>query len=588
MGGTLPLFAVAAVALVITAAAAAAALGLRSPAAYLLSVYLLAAGEIVALTEVLSLFHEARRAGYLIGEAFLLVLAALVWLARGRRRPPLPRVGVAAARRHPLVVALALLVVASLAFQAFLVVATPPNNPDAMSYHLPRAAEWYYRGAVERFPVYDERQNAFPPNAEIQIVWTLAFLERDTLAAAPQFLARIALLLAVYGLARRAGFRRPAAAFATLVCSSLTLIVVQAVTTQTDLVTAAFVASAAYLALEAVLADARAAPLAGLAVGLAVGTKWTGAAAIPALALLVLAATRDPRRLGRLVLWGAAGIAAVGMASYVRNAAAQSSPFGKTSELGGVSTEATPFGLLHTLYRLVLDFADFSSYFKNANEDTSYFGTLGWALILPLCAGFIVAWLLRRTHPVRGALAAAVPILLVELALTHPYNRFEGRLLIGPVALSAALAGWVYARRWIARAVTLLAAVTLVLALVFNEAKPVGAAGSRPVWELSRISAMTIKDADLGAVFSAFDAIVPERARVGGVFADGVFLYPLYGDELGRRILHLPYEEPLAHADLLGLRWVVFSDRDLLDGPRRGWRFTPLGPTWLLAERVSA
>jgi len=580
--------ALAGIALVATAVVGSTALRFRSPVTFLVSVYVLAVAEVVGLTELLSLFHGVDLAGYSVGEGIVLAVALGAWLARGRPRPPPVRIDLGAARRHPSLCGLAILVAASVGFQAFLVVASPPNNPDAMSYHLPRAAEWVHRGAVERFPVYDERQNAFPPNAEIQVVWTFVHLERDTLAAAPQLLARLALLLAVYGLARRLGFGRPAATFATLVCSCLTLVVVQAVTTQTDLVTAALVVSAAYLALEAVFADPRAAPVAGAAIGLAIGTKWTGAASLPLLVVLVLAATRNARTLARLAAWGAAGVAAFGADSYVRNLVATGSPFGETSELGGVETGVGGSTFVTTIYRLVLDFADFSSYFRNANEDTSYFGTLGWALILPVSAGFGLAWLFRRTRSVRGAIAFALPIFLVELAFTHPYNRFEGRLLIGPVALCAALAAWVYARTWIARGVVLLASVTLVLAIIFNEAKPVGAAGTRPVWELPRISAMTIKGAHQGPVFSAFDALVPADARVGGVFDEDVFLYPLYGVELGRRILYLPYEEPLEHAERLGLRWVVFSERDLLDGPRQGWRLTSLGSSWVLAERIDA
>jgi hypothetical protein len=218
---------VATAALAVTGTLAAASLGLRSPVSYLLGAYVLASAEIVALTEVLSLWNGAGRGGYLAGEAILLALAVAAWLALGRPRPAWPAVGLRGAlRAHALVTALAVLVGASLVFQAFLVASAPPNNNDSLTYHLSRAAEWHQRGAVERYQAYDEIHNAYPPNAEIEILYTFSFLDRDTLAAAPQLLARAAILLAVFGLARRAGFARAPAAFGALVVGCLTLFVV--------------------------------------------------------------------------------------------------------------------------------------------------------------------------------------------------------------------------------------------------------------------------------------------------------------------------------------------------------------------------
>jgi len=576
--------ALAAAVLAVTAALGAASLRLRSRVSFLLALYVLASAEVVALTEVLSLGDAVGRTGYLVGEGVLLAVAAAAWLTRGLPLPALPRLDRIALRRHPLVAALAALVTASLLFQAFLVVSSPPNNNDSLTYHLSRAAEWYQRGAVERFPSYQEIHNAYPPNAGMEILYGFSFLGRDTLAAAPQLLARLALLAAVFGLARRAGFPRAAAAFATLVFSCLTLVVVQAVTTQNDLVVAALVAAAAFLALESVGRDARAAPLAGLALGLAVGTKWTGAAAVPILALLAVAASRNRRALARLALWSVAGAVAVGSYGYALNLADTGNPLGEVEALGGVETDPSVSAAASTAYRIVLDFADFSSYHRNANEDTSFFGTLGWALMLPLSAGFTLAWARRSTLPVRGALALALPYAVVFLALAHPYDRFTGRLLIAPVALTAALAAWVYGRRWVTPFVGALAATTLVLAVVFNEAKPVGVRGAA-VWTLSRTEAQTLKDPPLGEVVAALDARVPADGRLGAVLRKSAWSYPLYGRTLGRRVTYLEPGGALAAARRLGLRWVVFSDGVPVERSAPGWRFTEFARGWTLAER---
>ncbi len=579
-------FAIAALALVLTAGFATAALRLRSSISFVLGVYVLASVEIVVLAEILSFFDAVGATGFALGQAVLGALAVAAWAATGRPRPPIPSVSGTSLRRHPLLTALVVLVVASTAFQAFLVVSTPPNNGDSMTYHLTRTAAWLERGAVERFPTYDEVQNAYPPNAEIEVLFTFAYADGDTVAAFVQLVAKLVLLVAVYGLARRVRFERPAALFAAVVFGCLTLVVVQSVTTQNHLVVAAQVAAAAYFGLELARGDPRAAILAGLAVGLAVGTKWTGLAALPGLGLLWVVATRDAARLVRLVAWSAVGLVLVGVYGYALNAADTGHLLGDTSGLP-IQSRPSPGEFVESLVKLTLDFGDFSGYFRNANEDSSYFGTLGWLLVLPLSAGFTIAWALRRTSAVRGALAVNLPLFMIILAASHPYERFDGRLLILPVALVAPLAAWVYDRTPATEVVAALAVVTLVLATIFNPAKPVGVHGT-PVWELDRTSAQSLRLPEMDEAVSTVDEVVPADAPIGAAFTDTGWSYPLYGERLDRRVVYLEPGDVLAQADRLGLDYVV-ADRgaSLRDEPDWCVRTFPLSG-WRLAHRCAS
>ena len=119
--------------------------------------------------------------------------------------------------------ALGVVIGLAIGYEAFLVLTTPPNTWDSMAYHLPRAVEWYQRGGVEFLAdVHTDRMNAFQPGAEMQILYTFALARNDLLAELPQWLAQLALLAAVYGIARRVGWARPAAAFASLLTATLT------------------------------------------------------------------------------------------------------------------------------------------------------------------------------------------------------------------------------------------------------------------------------------------------------------------------------------------------------------------------------
>jgi hypothetical protein len=195
------LFLVAAAVLVTTAALVAASLNLDG-VSFVIGAYLLGWAELVGLTEALSLVDSIGRTGYAAGECVLLAAAAAVWIARRRPRPRL-RFPVRALLRDPTVVAIALVVLGGLAYEFFLLVATPPNSYDGLSYHLARAVAWLQQGHIGYFSSTTARANAFPPNAEIGILYTLAFLGRDTLAALPQYVAKLAVLASVYGMSRR-------------------------------------------------------------------------------------------------------------------------------------------------------------------------------------------------------------------------------------------------------------------------------------------------------------------------------------------------------------------------------------------------
>ena len=109
--------------------------------------------------------------------------------------------------------------------------------------------------------------NAFQPGAEIQVLYTFA-LAGTTCWRAVQWLAQLAVLAAVYGIARRLGWTRPAAAFASLLTATLSIVALESVTTQNDLVVAALAAAAAFFVLGPTRSDVA---LAGLALGLALG-----------------------------------------------------------------------------------------------------------------------------------------------------------------------------------------------------------------------------------------------------------------------------------------------------------------------------
>ena len=134
----------------------------------------------------------------------------------------------------------------ALAYLAALIVATPPNSWDSLSYHLSRAAFWSQSGHVGYIPdAYDVRMDGSPPNAELVLTSLFDVTRSERLVGFVQFVAALACSLGVYTLARRLAFPAREAAFGALVFLTLPVVLLQAPTTQNDLVAASGLTAAA-------------------------------------------------------------------------------------------------------------------------------------------------------------------------------------------------------------------------------------------------------------------------------------------------------------------------------------------------------
>jgi hypothetical protein len=594
----------------------ASSLRLPSTLEFLVGWWLVVCAEVVASSELLSLVHGIRPLGYALVAGVALVLALGTWLRLGGPLPPLP--SRSDLRLGPLSAVLAAAVLAAFGYELFVVAATPPNNWDSMHYHLARVAAWHAQGSLGYVPTHNGIENAYPQNAELLVLWTIVFLGRDVLAALPQLLAGLATAASVYVIARRLRQGPRGAAFAALLFPTLTIVALESVTTQNDLVEASFVAGAVALG----LGEGRAtAALAGIALGLAAGTKLTFLYAVaPLVAIGLLALPR--RRLAGVAAAAVAGFLLFGAYAYLQNVVETGRPQGRAEQLRTDRPAITAIGTISTVFRATYRLIDLSgfhvpvrftehvsgaakavfdglgipanppestkkgtfqfSYDVNAtaSEDSSAFGPLGFLLLVPLSLGVLGAWALRRTDRVLGAFALALPLYLVALALGTRWNLYVDRFLVTPAALTLPLAPLVLRRSVLLRAaVAAVAVAALAVALAYDTSKPTGLGGTTPVWSLSRPAAQSIRWPELRPVLEAVSARVPAKARLGVDLGPLDWEYPLWGPRLERRLVWLP-EQPAT-----GLDWVVLGTGVSLRPPG-SWcaqRFS--GTHWTLLHR---
>jgi hypothetical protein len=302
---------------VATALLASASARLPSLVSTLLVAYLALVANLGLVTLVLSPFRAVTYWGVAAAEGLLLLLALAGWSLRGR--PPLPvataRSGLGQAVRDPAALLALAVLAAILAYELLLAVTVPANNWDSLTYHLARTAAWWQHGGIFWIGnAPSDRLNEFQPLAEQETLFLFAATRTGALFALPQYVAQLAILVTVYGVARRLGYSVRGAAASSVLVATFTLVGLEATTAQNDLVAASLPAVAACLLLGS---KRRESALGGAALGMALGVKLTTALVWPALALLAFA--RGRRSTAVAAAGAAAGFVAIGMWGYVLN-----------------------------------------------------------------------------------------------------------------------------------------------------------------------------------------------------------------------------------------------------------------------------
>lgn len=412
----------------------AATLGLRNLADFIVAAYVVSFAEVVGLTLLLSAFGAVTRPALLVGMSLLLLASIAGWLLRGM--PPFPRFPRALFRglaRNPTVLVLTVAVSLALAYVVALIIGTPPNTWDSLTYHLARAAFWRQEGGVGYIAhAYDQRLNANPPNGEVSLMFVLELTRNERLAGFVQFAAWLACAVGVVAISRRLGLTREQAMFGGLLFLLLPIVLLEASTTQNDLVVASLLLAAAVFVMGRSWSELG---LVVLAIGLAIGTKVTAVYGLPVLCAVALAAPPRTHRIARVAALAIGAVA--GSYWYLVNVIHTRRPLGERPDTE-VLAVLNPEENLLAAYARTLDAFDLS-------------GAEGADLFLyALVAAFVAIGLLfrpgtgrRKVFPalVTGALIV-MPIGLV--LLSYPLWRVFAKLhnVLGGPDNGLPVAGW--------------------------------------------------------------------------------------------------------------------------------------------------
>ncbi|RYE14694.1 MAG: phospholipid carrier-dependent glycosyltransferase, partial [Sphingobacteriales bacterium] len=258
----------------------------------LLGSVLLFSALLPAITELLSAFGVLNFS-WLFASWSVVTLAALLWLFQCRQQLH-DLIGrhqqktIFTFRRLSLLNKLLLFLVTGILIVLFAQgIIYPPNNWDSMTYHLGRVASWVSHQSVAYYPTHIIRQLYQPPFAEYTVMQAGLLTGSDHLVNAVQFVYLLFAVLAVSGITQLLGLNRFYQVVAAVLAVTIPEVLLQASSTQNDVVVSFFILAAVYFA---ILAERKNLLvhycLFGLSTGLALLTKGTAYVYLAPLLLL--------------------------------------------------------------------------------------------------------------------------------------------------------------------------------------------------------------------------------------------------------------------------------------------------------------
>ncbi len=207
-----------------------------------------------------------------------------------------------------------------------------PNTWDSMTYHLPRVDHWLTRGSVDHYPTSIDRQIWQPPFGEYLLLVARSLGGGgDRLANGVQWLASLGCAAAAGRIAALLGASQRTVWLAAVLALTAPPVLLQATSTQNDLVAGFWIATAAAFAIESTTRSTRTDWLwIGAALALAIGTKGTALVfGLPWILLAIAGGRGRGLMVGlRGVVMAAAVVGAINLPWMLRNTTTYGNPLG--------------------------------------------------------------------------------------------------------------------------------------------------------------------------------------------------------------------------------------------------------------------
>ncbi|MHA8068496.1 glycosyltransferase family 39 protein [Aquirufa ecclesiirivi] len=494
------------------------------------------------------------------------------------------------------------------ALQITLVFNSPPNEWDSMTGHLNRVIYFLKQGSMSHFIGTNWNIDTYPRSfCSLQVYPFLMSGYNEYLFKLPNIGSYWIISFGIYGILKNLGVKFKTRLFLSMLFLFLPNVLMQSITTETDIVLAAYLCSIIYY-LVAYRKQEKTIYLylAGLTFGLALSHKITFVFSfIPLLILYAYCFLPVIQKKAffvfkHVIIAHLLGIVLfVAATGYISNFIHYGHPIGpptatqhqsveRAGSLGNLFVQGsrnvvrygfdlfnldglrnimvveklnhmmkTPFRVidqgLHLGLERVTEFTiipfTFDKRFEFYNGSPIY-GSIFIFIILPSILMFI-----RRPNWTQGLFLLAFAIHFATLAFTAAYDPWKGRYMISSAIylfpLLGYMASYIFERKhtWSVNLIFGMVVVIISLSAIFTlglniRALPFTAYGKKSILELDRISALTINRPDITKAYQNFEKLVPKNATVALGTINDDFEYPLWGAKFSRKLIPLnPFEQ---------------------------------------------
>src|SRR5574344_107915 len=260
----------------------------------LIYIALIAVANIVLSTEILSLFSQISQNGMLLMNTLTFLSALYVW--NKFKRPlwhvdckPFFKQTFNALKMDKSLIILAGCFIFLLGTLIFLCTIIPIVNPDAAAYHVLRSVYWIQNKNLNHFLIADSRNLCLPINSEILYAWVLMFCKKEVFLGFFSFVGYIISMISTFTFLDFMQYSMRNKLWGIFILSSFASVIVQASSTETDIIIAGLVSSSLLMFWYAIKND-KLIPLfmSALSYALAIGTKTPSLFAIPAIGIAMI------------------------------------------------------------------------------------------------------------------------------------------------------------------------------------------------------------------------------------------------------------------------------------------------------------
>jgi hypothetical protein len=259
--------------------------------------FLLICAQIILLFEILSFLKVLNQPVWFIGLQCVFLLLAIIigWKNRKELNSSLLILKTSwqdltdSLRRNKFFTVYAILILIIYLGIAALSMSFPQTTSDSLYNHLSRIGHWLQQGSLLPYSSFTEYAVTYPYNNSLLMMWSVLFLKDDILVGLTQWFSCFLLAASIFGIGVELNLPRKASAYAALIFLTFPIVALEAGTAQNDILAAAFFICATWLTIISLRQKSRTHMIfAGVALGLAIGTKQYVLYALPGLLVLIL------------------------------------------------------------------------------------------------------------------------------------------------------------------------------------------------------------------------------------------------------------------------------------------------------------